>query len=177
MIAVGPAHGPVLAAIHAQTFPPSERWSAEAFTALLAGPGVIGLLGAEGGGFVLARRAADEAELLTVAVLPERRREGLGRRLLLALGKVCPVPTFLEVAATNEPALALYRGLDWAEVGRRRDYYGAGRHALVLRWAPPQSAAANEHGRGSVRFVGHGNDLVAERGGGAGDVAPRLLTP
>lgn len=128
-----------LAGLHAAAFPPGEAWGEDAFARLLALPGTTGALAAEEDapvGFVLARQALDEAELLTLAVLPERRRRGFGRALLayclgvLAEGGVRRA--FLEVAAENAAARALYAGLGFALAGERRDYYGAGRHALLL---------------------------------------------
>lgn len=137
--AVAPADSPLLAALHAASFPPGEAWREDAFARLIALPGTAGVLAAEGGaplGFVLTRRAADEAEILTLAVLPERRRRGVGRALLAAgLGLLAEQGVgrvFLEVAADNRAARALYRGAGFAMVGRRPDYYGPGRDALLF---------------------------------------------
>lgn len=90
--------------------------------------------------FALGRTAAGEAELLTLAVAPRRRRHGLGRLLLqdfeaasVARGAV---RAFLEVAATNDAARALYRAAGYREAGRRPGYYrrpdGAQIDALIL---------------------------------------------
>jgi len=87
-------------------------------------------------GYAVFRRAADEAELLSLAVAPEARGRGLGRRLtedglarMRAAGaRVC----YLEVRPGNEPALALYGSLGFREVGRRRRYYRDGSDALVM---------------------------------------------
>lgn len=137
--ALAPSDAPLLAALHALCFPPAEAWGEAAFARLLALPGVFGLLAVEGGepvGFVLARRAADEAELLTLAVVPARRRRGIAKRLveacLAALAASGVGRIFLEVAADNDAAQALYRASGFRPLGRRRDYYGAGRDALVL---------------------------------------------
>ncbi len=125
-----------LAAIHAACFPPSEAWGAGVLRAMLEMPGVI--LAAEAGdGFVLARAAGGEAEILTLAVRPEARRRGLARRLLdraaAAARGLGATALFLEVAEDNAPALALYAGAGFVPVGARRGYYGPGRHARVLR--------------------------------------------
>ena len=69
-----------LAALHASAFP--APWSAAVFADLLAQPGV--LLGVEPDGFILIRVVLDEAEILTLAVVPPARRHGLGRRLVEA---------------------------------------------------------------------------------------------
>lgn len=78
-------------------------------------------------GFVLGRIAADESEILTLAVLPEWRRQGAGRALVEALIETLRRDgarrLFLEAAVSNRPALALYRDLGFVETGRRPDYY------------------------------------------------------
>ena len=132
MIAATPFHAAVLAEIHAAAFPLAERWDAAAFANLLQTPGASAWLD-ERGGFVLTRHAGGEAEVLTIAVLPGLRRQGIGRNLLAAAVEACDGPMFLEVAAGNTPALALYHALGFEECGRRRNYYGVGRDALVLR--------------------------------------------
>jgi ribosomal-protein-alanine N-acetyltransferase len=110
LLRAGPAHARAMAAIHEAAFPPAERWGAAAIATTLALPGVLGLL-APAGGMALARLAADEAELLTLAVLPARQRRGLGRRLLAAAMAQAAaqrsVAMFLEVKASNDGALAV----------------------------------------------------------------------
>jgi ribosomal-protein-alanine N-acetyltransferase len=125
-----------LAALHALAFPPAEAWSAEAMALMLEMPGSFGLW-LPGAGLVLARVAVDEAEILTIAVVPAARRRGLGAALLAAAlagaGLRGAASMFLEVAAENTPALALYAALGFFRVGQRRHYYGQGRDALVMR--------------------------------------------
>ena len=135
MIALLPGHAATLAAIHAEAFPPGERWDMAAFAGLLGMPGACGLLD-EAGGFILAREAGGEAEVLTLAVMPVVRRRGVGGRLLTAMLAQLACPVFLEVAADNLAALALYLRVGFSECGRRRSYYGPGRDALVLRRLP-----------------------------------------
>lgn len=137
--ALAPSDSPLLAALHAAALPPGEAWGEDAFARLVALPGAVGVLAAEGAvpvGFVLARRAADEAEILAFAVLPERRRRGIGRALLDACLEVLAGQgvgrVFLEVAADNAGARALYGAAGFVSAGLRRDYYGAGRDALLL---------------------------------------------
>jgi ribosomal-protein-alanine N-acetyltransferase len=77
-------------------------------------------------GFSLSRSVAGEAELLLLAVLPARHREGIGARLL---------DDFMDQAASDgatrvhlevrdgNPAIAMYRAAGFSEVGRRRNYY------------------------------------------------------
>jgi ribosomal-protein-alanine N-acetyltransferase len=77
-------------------------------------------------GFSLARRVADEAELLLLAVIPERRGEGVGRMLLdnfLAEARDNGINrVHLEVRDGNS-AVAIYRASGFEPVGRRRNYY------------------------------------------------------
>ncbi|WP_043361115.1 GNAT family N-acetyltransferase [Belnapia sp. F-4-1] len=131
-----PEDAPALAALHALAFPPAEAWGPDAMRLMLEMPGAFGLwYPAEG--LVLARAAAGEAEILTLAVAPAARCRGLGAALLGAAlqGAVLrgAAEMFLEVAAGNEAALALYAAAGFAGVGRRRRYYANGEDALVLR--------------------------------------------
>jgi ribosomal-protein-alanine N-acetyltransferase len=125
-----------LAALHAQCFP--DAWDAAAIAALLATPGTFAF--AHDDGFVLARVAGDEAEILTLAVAPSARGRGLGRALLQAvirkLSDLGAASLFLEVGADNPAALALYAGLGFTRVGMRKAYYRGG-DALVLRLSLP----------------------------------------
>lgn len=130
------ADAAALAALHAESFPPGTAWGEDAIALLLGLPGSFGLW-LPGRGFVLARVAGGEAEILTLAVTPASRRRGCGGALMAgalagALARGASV-LFLEVAEPNGPALALYRSLGFTEVGRRRRYYADGADALVLR--------------------------------------------
>jgi ribosomal-protein-alanine N-acetyltransferase len=124
-----------MAAIHASAFPPPEAWDAAAIAGLLATPGCFAH--ARPGAFILARVAADEAEVLTLATEPARRRQGLARALLdqaAATAIACGARTmWLEVAEANVAARALYRALGFQQAGRRPAYYADKTAALVLR--------------------------------------------
>lgn len=132
-----------LARLHGRCFTLPPPWSEAAFAGLLAQPGVF--LASEPAGFVLGRVILDEAELLTLAVAPEARRQGSGRRLLAAFEAEAAARgatrAYLEVAAGNAPARALYAGAGWQEAGVRRGYYrGADRasdDAVILARALP----------------------------------------
>ncbi|MBS7791055.1 GNAT family N-acetyltransferase [Roseococcus sp. SDR] len=97
--------------------------------------GVVGLTAP--GGFILARRVLDEAEILTLAVHPDHRRQGLGEALVETAAVVTAAAgarvMFLEVAEDNAPAMALYAKAGFERAGRRRDYYAPGAHAWLLR--------------------------------------------
>jgi ribosomal-protein-alanine N-acetyltransferase len=128
-----PGEAERLAAIHAGAF--AEVWGEQAFADLLAQPGVFGL--ATEAGFILCRNVVDEAEIVTLAVTPAARRQGLGRRLVEAAGALLAelgaATLFLEVSADNPPAINLYTGLGFEQVGQRKGYYADGSDALVMR--------------------------------------------
>jgi ribosomal-protein-alanine N-acetyltransferase len=130
------AEAAALAALHAAAFPPAEAWGPDAIALMLELPGSYAAW-SPGAGFVLARAAGGEAEILTLAVLPAARRRGLGGALMAAALAGAALrgaaAMFLEVAAGNAAARGLYHGLGFAEVGRRRRYYPDGSDALVLR--------------------------------------------
>jgi len=85
----------------------------------------------------MSRMAADEAEILSIAIAPARRRRGLSRPLLdyhlRSLAGLGARAVFLEVDEHNAPACRLYEGAGFREVGRRGGYYAGGAAALVLR--------------------------------------------
>ena len=124
-----------LARLHRHCFA-EEAWDAEAFAALLGTPGCHGWLTAEDDGkdspliaLLLARQAADEAEVLTLCVAPGHRRQALAKqlvcRLIETLAQQGVVALHLEVAVDNHAARALYRGFGFVEIGRRPNYYKA----------------------------------------------------
>ena len=125
-----------------------EAWTRSQLSGILPMPGValvIARTGAGGAaaGFSLSRTVADEAELLLIAVDPKLHRRGVGRRLMDHFldgargAKLARV--HLEVRDGN-PAVAMYRGMGFEAVGRRRDYYtGADRKrhdAITLARSP-----------------------------------------
>jgi ribosomal-protein-alanine N-acetyltransferase len=126
----GPEHAEDLARLHASLFDPP--WSAADFTSLLSHPGSTAFQARLGtppqtAGFVLGQLAAEEAEILTLGVAKSCQRRGVGRRLVEALYRAARRAEarrlFLEVAADNDAALGLYKGIGFAEVGRRKGYY------------------------------------------------------
>jgi ribosomal-protein-alanine N-acetyltransferase len=127
-----------LAILHAASF--SRGWSESEFEQLLTDSSVVADRAASGKrnvGFIVSRRAADEAEILSVAVARKWQGRGLARRLLdLHLRRLAGLglrAVFLEVDEDNEPARRLYARAGFREVGRRPGYYSGGKSALVLR--------------------------------------------
>jgi tRNA threonylcarbamoyladenosine biosynthesis protein TsaB len=119
----------LLAALHAECF--ERPWTAEEFARLMALPearAFLALEGEEPAGFVLANAAAGEAEILTIATRPQNRRKGYARKLInkltAELSSAQGVQSlFIEVAANNNPAVALYENAGFKPVGLRKAYY------------------------------------------------------
>lgn len=126
--AAGPAQAGIVAALHRRAL--GQIWPEDDIARLLTGPGGHGWLAYCAGhpaGHLLVRRAADEAEILTLGCRPAARRRGVARALLAqaqsALAKLGTRRLYLEVAVDNAAALALYKAAGFASVGRRRGYY------------------------------------------------------
>lgn len=114
-----------LAALHAMCFQTPRPWTSAEFADWLADSRTI-FFGDERA-FVLGRVVLDEAELLTIAVAPAARRAGVGNRLVSKFERSASLrgaaTSFLEVAADNVAAIALYTGHGYTESGRRKGYY------------------------------------------------------
>lgn len=145
-----------LAAVHAACFP--NPWTAPSFAELLAQETVFGL-GIENVAFGLFQRAAEDMELLTIAVVPAHRRQGIARQMMetamsLRGGEADAaihattgkdgllrnnVPRndnlkiFLDVAAGNVAAIALYEALGFTPIRTRKAYYSTGEDAVVMQ--------------------------------------------
>ena len=128
--AAGLAHATLLAHLHALCF--KVPWTDKAFASLLATPGTLAFLAVlaqteEPVGFILLRRVQAEAEILSIGVTPTARSLGIGGKLLQQVAGLQGLEMlFLDVAADNESALALYRREGFKEVGRRSAYYARG---------------------------------------------------
>ena len=142
-------HSAVLAGMHNVCF--VDPWSESGFVESLTAAGTWGLIavannslvpsGGESGpaGMVMWRAIADEAEILTIAVLPPWRRQGLGERMLVAaltaIDQAGIQSVFLEVAENNPAGQHLYKKHGFTQVGRRSGYYKTV-DALVMRRVP-----------------------------------------
>lgn len=128
--AISAAH---LATLHNAAFEAQRAWSEAEFQDLLANNNCH--VFSDRYGFSLIRVVADEAELLTLAVHPEKQNGGLGRRLLDQTIAVASThgaaEMFLEVAADNTPAIRLYTSSGFATVGKRPQYYARSNTAPV----------------------------------------------
>ncbi|HLG85415.1 MAG TPA: ribosomal protein S18-alanine N-acetyltransferase [Bradyrhizobium sp.] len=136
------ADAPRLAELHGASF--HRGWGEGEFENMLGESNTLLhrlRLGRKIVGFAVARIGADEAEILSIAVDPRYRGQGLSRNLLLThLGHLAGrgVRTiFLEVEENNRPALSLYKRAGFTVVGRRERYYqepgGEQLNALLMR--------------------------------------------
>jgi len=132
----------LLSALHAICFP-DDPWDVSSIVAAMGIPGFFGQLAwkeERPAGFALALDLGGECELLSLGVVPEQRRSGIGSTLLCS---ICAVArsrdarsVALEVAEDNTAARALYVKQGFTEVGRRRHYYDRARNpidGLILR--------------------------------------------
>ncbi len=120
----------------------SDPWSTRDFRECVASDVVFLVAAMADGvaGYVIAQDAADEAEILNLAVAPAQHRGGIGRalveRALATLAGRGARRVFLEVRESNAAARALYAALGFEEVGRRPKYYRRPvEDAIVLRAA------------------------------------------
>jgi len=132
-------HVPQVVALERECF--SDPWSEQSLAGELDNPLSLWLVCQVDGevcGYVGSQTVLGETDMMNVAVLPRARRQGIAQRLILELvvrlkqqGSRC---LSLEVRPSNAPAVALYQGLGFSQVGRRPNYY---RHpkedGLILR--------------------------------------------
>ncbi|GAB2588338.1 GNAT family N-acetyltransferase [Microlunatus antarcticus] len=130
---------PAILRLEAEGFGPDERWSERSWSGELLGEGRTVLIarGAQPAGVITLSTVGEVADLHRVVVAPAYRRQGLALRLvragLLAVRHLGARVVMLEVEYTNLGAIALYQQLGFEQVRVRRDYYGTGRDALILR--------------------------------------------
>jgi ribosomal-protein-alanine N-acetyltransferase len=78
-----------------------------------------------------------EADILTVGVIPEHRGQGIGRQLMTLITEWAisqgSIAMMLEVKTDNETAITLYESLGYAKLNIRKNYFGNGLDALVMR--------------------------------------------
>ncbi len=145
----------VLAKIHQASFP--EGWSESSFQNMLMDPTFFGfIVGHEKNGqkqdcgFILCRRILEEIEIITFCVLPEHRRFGLGKLLIIETIKQAglllkqeadyleSIKIFLEVAENNTIAINLYSTFGFEKISKRSRYYrtpngNIDAHIMVLK--------------------------------------------
>ena len=123
----------------------TEAWSEKSVASELDNPLSFWLVADDNGrvaGYVGSQTVMDETDMMNVAVHPDYRKQGIATALIVGLveelrkkGSHCLT---LEVRASNENAISLYRKLDFQQIGLRKNYYyNPKEDALILRkeWA------------------------------------------
>jgi ribosomal-protein-alanine N-acetyltransferase len=139
---VGPAAAKLLAEINFECF--DARWSEAAFGEMLASPGTGAILISSQNnptGFVLFRKAADEAEIIAICTRPAVRQKGRAKLLMQQMENLLKKDgvksLFIEVAISNLAGLALYKSCGFTQAGVRKNYYERGdgprEDALIMR--------------------------------------------
>lgn len=122
----------ILSQIQNEAF--AAKWTAEDFKTLCRSAGVITQIAAvataDGNhpiAFGLYRRAAGEAEILSLAVMKTYRKQGVALKMLddicRRLIAMKTEQVFLEVAIDNGPAIELYEKAGFVRAGLRKNYY------------------------------------------------------
>lgn len=135
-----PSDAEAIAALGANAF--ARGWSEASIAAELTRPDAeVWAVRAGGGisGFLLARRALDQLEVLLVAVRAAERRRGVGAALVAGALDAARLSglrvVHLEVRASNAAAIRLYRRHGFREVGRRTRYYEGREDAVLMSLA------------------------------------------
>jgi len=138
-----PLHAALIAELQAACFP--DPWTELDISEILSTPACIGLIcqteQQQPVGFSLNYVHPGESEILSIGVPPLFRQKGIGQQMLSHLYRICRQKNsqrlFLEVAADNRAALALYHQQGFEQIGERPNYYknsdGTRQDALILR--------------------------------------------
>ena len=128
IVPMEPRHVDAVAALELQCF--SDPWPREAIASELENPLSLWLVAEKDGaviGYVGSQTVPDEADMMNLAVSPAARRQGVAsalvRELVTRLQSKGVISLTLEVRASNGPAVRLYDGFGFMQVGRRKNYY------------------------------------------------------
>ena len=128
----------LLATLHQESFSRGEQWSAQAMADLLKSPYVwagVALWQKEPVGMIMVQCVAEEAEILTLCVSSQRRRQGMARALVTWGQSIAmqegAYRLFLEVSVKNTGAIALYEQAGFVQCGLRKRYYLDGSDAYL----------------------------------------------
>jgi ribosomal-protein-alanine N-acetyltransferase len=127
---LGSALSSICSDIHKESF--ARGWTENEFENLLSEQNIIAnyiynIASKKMLGFILSRKAADEAEILSIAIKSKYRGRGMASTLLKEhindLQNLGIIRLFLEVDKNNQPALRLYEKVGFFQVGERQSYY------------------------------------------------------
>ena len=119
----------------------SDPWSEKSVAGELSNELALWLVADDNGsvlGYIGSQTVMGESDMMNVAVHPDSRKQGVATGLIVGLVEELrrrgSHSLTLEVRASNDSAISLYRKLDFQKVGRRRNYYRNPREdALILR--------------------------------------------
>lgn len=143
---IGPESSELMARMHQLCFQgqTEQIWSEKTFNDLFTMGGMSGFMVRDKSqtpiGFCVIRIVADEAEIITMCVLPDDQGHGIGLKLLAHYGEFLASSgvrqLFLEVREDNHPAIGLYKKAGFTIKGQRKNYYGnrpqEKAHALIM---------------------------------------------
>lgn len=144
---------PAVMGLEQAGFPVAEQWSERSWLGELLGDGRTVLIARTyvPVGVISLQTVGDMADLHRIVVSKQHRREGIGAALvtagLQAVRHAGARSVMLEVAFDNDPAIALYQQLGFEQLAARDNYYGPGRHALILKlydlasWTHPEEVS------------------------------------
>jgi [ribosomal protein S18]-alanine N-acetyltransferase len=141
-ISILPAHQDDLGAImlvERSGFPAGEQWSERSWRGELLGEGRTILIARAQHpvGVISIKTLGELADLHRLVVEPHSRRRGIATDLVRAglemVRQLGVRAAILDVGYDNEPAIALYQQLGFEQLSARQNYYGPGRHALILK--------------------------------------------
>ena len=132
---------PVLVSLDKELFPYSP-WSAGQYREEISAPTRRFIVAVDEGQSVIGYAGVfapggAEADILTVGVIAQHRGQGIARELMAGITKWAiaqgSIAMMLEVKTDNAAAISLYESLGYSKLNIRKDYFGTGLDALVMR--------------------------------------------
>jgi len=132
---------PVLVSLDKELFPYSP-WSSGQYREEISAPTRRFIVAVDEGQSVIGYAGVfapggAEADILTVGVISQHRGQGIARQLMAGITKWAidqgSIAMMLEVKTDNAAAISLYKSLGYSKLNIRKDYFGTGLDALVMR--------------------------------------------
>ena len=132
---------PVLVSLDKELFPYSP-WSSGQYREEISAPTRLFVVALDGANIVIGYAGVfapggAEADILTVGVVPQHRGQGIARELMARITQWAldqgSIAMMLEVKTDNVEAISLYESLEYSKLNIRKDYFGSGLDALVMR--------------------------------------------
>jgi [ribosomal protein S18]-alanine N-acetyltransferase len=132
---------PVLVSLDKELFPYSP-WSAGQYREEISAPTRLFVVALDDASRVIGYAGVfapggAEADVLTVGVVPMHRGNGIARELMARITQWAinqgSIAMMLEVKTDNVEAISLYESLGYTKLNVRKDYFGTGLDALVMR--------------------------------------------